>query len=101
MDILLQPLRIPSGWNVSHNNCLYETDPVAKAIPDDKHLWCFKEDMLMLEHAHYNRLLHVGWYPSEQRQEVAEPDRCTEPPCAFGTDALEFWNCDKSPLGGR
>src|SRR5882672_2224223 len=31
----------------------------------------------------------------------AEPDRCTEPPFALGTSALEFWNFDKSGLGGR
>ncbi len=32
---------------------------------------------------------------------IAEPDRCTEPPFALGTGALEFWNFDKSGLGGR
>ena len=31
----------------------------------------------------------------------AEPDRCTEPPFALGTGALEFWSFDKSGLGGR
>ena len=31
----------------------------------------------------------------------AEPDRCTEPPFALGTSALEFSNFDKSGLGGR
>ena len=28
-------------------------------------------------------------------------DRCTEPPFALGTGALEFWSFDKSGLGGR
>ena len=63
MDIPLQPLRIPSGWTVSFNNGLYEIDPDAKAIPTDKHLWFFKEDMLQLQHIHHNRVLDVGWYP--------------------------------------
>src|SRR2546428_4740210 len=31
----------------------------------------------------------------------AEPDRCTEPPFALGTGALEFWTFDKSGFGGR
>jgi hypothetical protein len=64
MDIPLQPLRIPTGWAVSFNDGLYEIDPIAEAIPADKHLWFSKEDMLQLQHAHYNRLLDVGWYPS-------------------------------------
>jgi len=32
---------------------------------------------------------------------IAEPDRCTEPPFALGTGAFEFWDCDKSGIGGR
>jgi len=32
---------------------------------------------------------------------IAEPDRCTEPPIALGTGALEFGSFDKSGLGGR
>ena len=31
----------------------------------------------------------------------AEPDRCTEPPFALGTGALEFGSYDKSGIGGR
>jgi len=38
MDIPLQPLRIPNGWTVSFNDGLYEIDPVADAIPEDRHL---------------------------------------------------------------
>jgi len=34
-------------------------------------------------------------------EHAAEQGRCTESPFAFGTDALEFWNFDKSGLGGR
>ena len=37
----------------------------------------------------------------EYAEPIAEQGRCTEPPFAFGTDALEFWNFDKSGLGGR
>jgi len=37
----------------------------------------------------------------EYAEHDAEPDRCTEPPFALGTDALEFSNFDKSGLGGR
>ncbi len=37
----------------------------------------------------------------EYAEHVAEPDRCTEPPFALGTSALEFSNFDKSGLGGR
>lgn len=64
MDIPLQPLRIPSGWTVVYNDGFFEIDPLAEAIPADKHVCYFKEDMLLLRHSHYNRLLDVGWYPS-------------------------------------
>ena len=37
----------------------------------------------------------------EYAKHFAEPDRCTEPPFALGTDALEFRSFDKSGLGGR
>lgn len=63
MDIPLQPLRIPSGWTVTQNDGLFEIDPVAEAIPADKHIWFFCEDMLQLEHKHFRRVLDVGWYP--------------------------------------
>jgi hypothetical protein len=64
MDVPLQPLRIPSGWTVIYNDGLFEIDPVPEAIPADKRRWFFKEDMLLLQHTHCNRLLDVGWYPS-------------------------------------
>ena len=32
---------------------------------------------------------------------IAEPDRCTEPPFALGTLALESWTFPESGLGGR
>jgi len=34
-------------------------------------------------------------------EHAAEQGRCTEPPFALGTGALEFWSFDKSGLGGR
>ena len=68
MKIPLQPLRIPTGWMVSFNDGLYEIDPSAETIPADKHICFFKEDMLQLHHAHYNRLLDVGWYPEGNLQ---------------------------------
>ena len=32
---------------------------------------------------------------------VLRPNRCTEPPFALGTGALDSWNFDKSKPGGR
>ncbi len=64
MDIPLQPLRIPTGWTVAYNDGLYEIDPSEKLIPEDKHMWFFKEDMLQLWNADRNLLLDVGWFPS-------------------------------------
>jgi len=60
MDIPLQPLRIPGGWTVSFNDGLYEVDPVAEAIPADKHLWFFKEDMLQIHVADHFKTSHSG-----------------------------------------
>ncbi len=68
MDIPLQPLRIPSGWTVEFNDGFYEIDPSAEVIPEDKHIWFFKEDMLLLTHNHYKRSLAVGWFPEGNLQ---------------------------------
>src|SRR5688572_29590038 len=68
MDIPLQPLRIPTGWTVVHNDGLYEIDPSAEAIPSDKRTWFFKEDMLQLKHDNCGRVLDVGWYPDGDLQ---------------------------------
>jgi hypothetical protein len=64
MDVPLQPLRIPTGWSVTFNDGLYEIDPSPDAVPADKHLWFFKEDMLQMQDPHHNRVLDVGWFPS-------------------------------------
>jgi hypothetical protein len=63
MDIPLQPLRIPTGWTVAHNEGLYEIDPVADKIPDEEHICFFREDMLQMKNQYRHRLLDVGWYP--------------------------------------
>ena len=68
MDIPLQPLRIPSGWLVAHNDGLYEIDPSGKTIPKDIHDSYFREDMLQLWHDTRNRLIDVGWYPEGDLQ---------------------------------
>jgi hypothetical protein len=68
MDIPLQPLRIPWGWTVAFNDGLYEIDPLTPTIPADRQECFFKEDMLQLKHAHFNRLLDVGWYPDGDLQ---------------------------------
>ena len=68
MNIPLQPLRIPTGWTVGYNDGLYEIDPSAETIRTEKGLQFFKEDMLQLKHAHFNRLLDVGWFPEGDLQ---------------------------------
>jgi len=73
VNIPLQPLRIPSGWTVEFNDGLYEIDPSAEAIPIEKHIWFFKEDMLLLTQNHYNRSLSVGWFP-EGNLKIGEYD---------------------------
>ena len=53
---------------IAYNDGLYEIDPSVDAIPEDKHICFFKEDMLQLKHDHRNRLLDVGWFPSGDLQ---------------------------------
>jgi hypothetical protein len=62
-EIPLQPLRIPSGWNLMFNNGLYEIDPLPELWTDESPWWLFKEDMLQMCHDRFNRLLDVGWHP--------------------------------------
>lgn len=63
MELRLQPLRIPTGWQVDYNDGLWEIDPSDATISEDERWWLFKEDMLQLTHPRFNRLLDVGWYP--------------------------------------
>ena len=56
-----QPLRIPGGWMVEHNE-LGQMEPDGAA--DDRQFWiCFTEDLLQLRHPRLGLLLDVGWYP--------------------------------------
>jgi hypothetical protein len=52
----LQPLRVPGGWNVSHNSW-YKLDPDSES--DHSFL---TEDLLQLHHERCNLLVDVGWY---------------------------------------
>jgi fibronectin type 3 domain-containing protein len=62
-NIQLQPLRIPTGWNVPYNNALYEVDPISSSIKPDDTWWIFKQDMLQMRHEGFDRLLDLGWCP--------------------------------------
>jgi len=62
MDVPLQPLRIPGGWELHYNN-LYEIDPDESWPEDDARRWYFDEDLLSLHYSHRDRLVDVGWYP--------------------------------------
>jgi hypothetical protein len=54
MDTPLQPLRIPTGWTVAHNEGLYEIDPVPDKIPEEEHICFFREDMLQMKNQYRN-----------------------------------------------
>jgi hypothetical protein len=62
MEVRLQPLRVPSGWNVEYNDGFYEIDPIPELVSEDDRGF-FKEDLLQMKHPQFNRLLDVGWYP--------------------------------------
>ncbi|WP_310427572.1 hypothetical protein [Chamaesiphon sp. VAR_48_metabat_135_sub] len=62
VQIPLQPLRIPAGWDVSYNG-LFEIDPLPELFPDRIPSDLFKEDMLQMNNDRADRLLDVGWYP--------------------------------------
>jgi hypothetical protein len=59
MELRLQPLRIPSGWQVTHNDGLWEVDPDEERVADEDRLWIFKEDLLQMVHPQSHRLLDV------------------------------------------
>ena len=44
---------------------------------------------------------HSDWRFLSDAFWIAEADRCTEPPFAIGTCALEFWTFPESELGSR
>ncbi len=58
MEPLLQPLRIPIGWEVVFND-LREVDPSPQAFAES---W-LREDLLQLVNRRANALIDVGWYP--------------------------------------
>jgi hypothetical protein len=57
---LLQPLRIPTGWEVEWNTFL-EVEPIFEA-GDDKSQG-FGEDLLQVSNERNAVLLDLGWYP--------------------------------------
>jgi hypothetical protein len=63
-DLIRQPLRIPGGWSVDHNE-LRQLEPSQLGAEDP--LWCFfTEDLLQLREVHRGFLLDVGWYPDSR-----------------------------------
>jgi hypothetical protein len=59
-----QPLRIPGGWSVDHNE-LMQLEPSQLGVEDP--LWCFlTEDLLQLREVRRGWLLDVGWYPDSR-----------------------------------
>jgi hypothetical protein len=63
VQIPLQPLRIPTGWQVAYNNGLFEIDPLSELFPDEISWEIFKEDMLQMKNDMFDRLLDLGWHP--------------------------------------
>jgi hypothetical protein len=59
----LQPLRIPSGWNVEYNT-FSELDPKFRMHDDAS--WNFGEDMLHITNRPIQLLVDLGWYPAHR-----------------------------------
>src|SRR5438552_3666430 len=57
----LQPLRIPSGWEVSFNTF---NEIEARFASYDETSWNFKEDMLLLSNPRLAIIIDIGWRPS-------------------------------------
>ncbi len=58
---LRQPLRIPGGWVVEHNE-LRQLEPAVLA--EDSRFWSYlTEDLLQLRNARRDVLVDAGWYP--------------------------------------
>ena len=57
----LQPLRIPTGWEVSFNT-FFEVDARFRSWDDTS--YNFKEDMLLLKNRHRGVIIDLGWMPS-------------------------------------
>jgi hypothetical protein len=54
-------LRIPAGWTLVYNK-LHEVD--SSDVLDDDRYYFLDEDLLLMHHERFKRLLDVGWYPS-------------------------------------
>ncbi|WP_143288153.1 hypothetical protein [Calothrix rhizosoleniae] len=65
-DLKLYPLRIPTGWKVTHNR-FYEFDPhqnpTLEGVYQDNPWLVFVENLLQLQHTPYPFLIDLGWYP--------------------------------------
>jgi hypothetical protein len=65
-EIQLQPLRIPAGWHIVCNH-FCDIEPGANIYVDglpDGDVWeLFLQDLLLMEHAHLNLALDLGWVP--------------------------------------
>lgn len=57
----LQPLRIPSGWEVTYNTFL-EIDP-SNIKQDEEWFMIFTESLFQAIHKSRNILIDLGWYP--------------------------------------
>ena len=64
-ELLLQPLRIPSGWTVNYNE-FKEIEPEFETFDDRSGE--FKEDILQLVHPRAGVIVDLGWYPQHQRR---------------------------------
>lgn len=65
----LQPLRIPSGWQIAYNQ-FFDVEPDSATEACSESWWHFNEDMLQLTNVQRGLLLDLGWYPEHQ------PDEC-------------------------
>lgn len=65
-DILLQPLRVPTGWIVSWNQ-FYDVEPDAdlliEGLPDGDIWELFLQDLLQLKYPSSNLILDLSWIP--------------------------------------
>lgn len=66
MEPPLQPIRIPAGWLVGHND-FREADPPPSPADAD---W-LREDLLQLKHPKAGILVDVGWYGDVESGEFA------------------------------
>jgi hypothetical protein len=65
-DIQLQSLRIPAGWHIVYNHfCDMEpgTNIYVDGLPDGDVWELFLQDLLLMENAHLNLALDLGWVP--------------------------------------